>query len=149
MLQVWCQTESTLDSKGRMALPASLRNACAKEGVTSLMLSFNGKDALYAWDRPTFYNTVVSKVEGLDPFSPAVETFTYAVLSTVNECEIDAQGRILIPASLRRYAGLTKDIHINSFMDRMLISDLARWEARFQRSVHDFALADGMPKAGS
>ena len=113
------------------------------------MLTYNGKKCLFGWDRPTFHSTVVSRVQGLDPFSHEVQTFTWAVLSNVAEVEIDGQGRILIPPNLRRHAGLTKDIFFTSTMERIEIWDQACWEESFQKSVEALPSLGGIPKGGA
>ena len=54
------------------------------------------------------------------------------------DCEPDAQGRILIPAKLREYAGLQKEVVVIGSFDRAEIWDAERWAA-----VENDAFASG------
>ena len=50
-------------------------------------------------------------------------------LSGAAPCEIDKQGRILLPAKLREYAGLSKDVAVVGVGSHIEIWDLKAWDA--------------------
>ena len=61
------------------------------------------------------------------------------------KCEPDAQGRILIPAKLRAYAGLKKDVTVIGVAKRAEIWSSERWKAMEQEETEDmFAAMDEM-----
>ena len=61
-----------------------------------------------------------------------------ALFAYAADCEPDGQGRILIPAKLREYAGLTREVVVIGSFDRAEIWDAERWAA-----VENDAFASG------
>ncbi len=51
------------------------------------------------------------------------------VIASALECEIDKQGRVLIPASHREDAGIQSEVVIVGQLDKMEIWDKAEWNA--------------------
>lgn len=144
MLRVRCQAHATLDSKGRLALPAPLRRALDEAQIRSLVLTYaNG--AIWGWDPATFEEKIEKPVAEADPFAESVMDFVHAVLAPAQDVEIDAQGRVRVPPPLRELARLDKDVVVNSVADRMEIWDRATWEDRFRQSIDRASLHKGMP----
>ena len=50
--------------------------------------------------------------------------------ATAERRELDRQGRIAIPPSLRAFAGLRRDVVISGQFDRIEIWDVERWQQR-------------------
>ena len=108
--------EHSIDAKGRLFIPAKLREEL---GVTFYLAM--GVDACLAiypqqtWDRFT------EKFASL-PMRP--------LFANAARCELDSQGRIVIPQKLRKYAGLDKDVVIIGVHDRAEIWSAAAWQAQ-------------------
>ncbi|MCO4747442.1 MAG: division/cell wall cluster transcriptional repressor MraZ [Proteobacteria bacterium] len=143
MLRVRCQANATLDTKGRLMLPAPLKRAVGVHGIGQLVLAFQ-KGAVYGWP-PDAFEEIEARVDGMDPFDDAVADFAHAFLSTANDADIDGQGRIRIPPLLRDLAGLEKDVVVNSIGKRIEIWDRESWEARFRESLKRHATSTGLP----
>ena len=62
-------------------------------------------------------------------------------------CEPDAQGRIIIPSSLREYAGLTKEVTIVGMQHRAEIWNTAAWK-RYNSDVTSEDIAALMDDMG-
>ena len=69
--------------------------------------------------------------------------FAYAA-----DCEPDGQGRILLPAKLRQYAELDKDVVIIGSYDRVEIWSAARWAQVEEAAFDDGNLAKAMEEMG-
>jgi MraZ protein len=51
----------------------------------------------------------------------------------------DAQGRIVVPPSLRQYAGLTKDCVVTGAFNRVDVWDAERWQRYLDEREENFA----------
>ncbi|MDI1481523.1 division/cell wall cluster transcriptional repressor MraZ [Polyangium sp. y55x31] len=103
--------EHAIDAKGRTSLPARFRDALdAPEGQIALILTPALFDPclhcypLRAWEE------LEAKIAALPQFEPNVVAFRRKYLSAAVECELDKQGRILVPPSLREHADLHKEV---------------------------------------
>lgn len=144
MLRVRCQAQVTMDAKGRIALPAQLRRALAESAVDSLVLTFH-KGAIWGWTAADFERQVEGPLSEADPFDQEVMDFVHSILAPAQDVDIDAQGRIRIPALLRDLADLQKDLVLSSVLGRIEIWDRGAWEARFRQSLDRRASTSGMP----
>ena len=97
-----------LDAKGRMAIPAKFRkllDACC-EG--KLMITVDHSDrCLQVYPFPE-WELVEQKLMRLPSLQLQVRKLKRMLLGSATECEMDSNGRILLPAILREFAGLTK-----------------------------------------
>lgn len=115
--------EHTMDSKGRIAVPAKFRakierGAVLTRGVESCLCVY----PLTVWEEKA------RKLDDaqLDPQQRRqVERRFFAVAF---ECELDSQGRIVVPARFREYASLTNEVSVVGARDRFEIWDRARWQ---------------------
>ena len=111
----------TIDAKGRLFIPARLREALGARFTVTRGL--DGCLALYpaaAWER------LEERIRAL-PMSRARDLQRF-FFSSAFDAELDKQGRILLPAGLRRYAALEREAVIIGAADRAEIWDAVRWE---------------------
>ena len=113
--------EHTLDPKGRVIFPARLRENLGEHFVIA-----KGLDGCLFVYPPEQWQRLQDSINSL-PFSKAsaLQRFFF---SGACEAESDKQGRVLIPANLRLYAGLDKDIIIIGASVRAEIWDKAKWD---------------------
>ena len=65
------------------------------------------------------------------------------------DCEVDNQGRILLPANLREFAGITKDVTVVGVGERAEIWSKEKWEEKNNIDDIDFnELAQGIEDLG-
>jgi MraZ protein len=65
--------------------------------------------------------------------------FDRVFFSSVVTQDIDKQGRITVPPSLRAYAGLDRELAVIGLEERMEIWDAAKWQAYLDQYVAQFA----------
>lgn len=113
----------TLDSKGRVSMPAKFRNELGGKFVVSKGL---GEKCLYVFALTEWYR-LLKKVEGLPLTDAKARQFTRFFIGGASECEIDGQGRVMLPVYLREYAGLEKDVVFIGAGSRAEIWDGDEW----------------------
>jgi MraZ protein len=114
----------SLDTKGRVALPAKFRQkisdgAIITRGLDHSLFLFNKSD----WE------VLAQKILALPMTSANSRAFARLMLSGAAEVEFDAQGRVLIPEPLRQYAGLKKQAVFAGVYNRVEIWDEASWKS--------------------
>ena len=119
--------EHSIDAKGRLFIPAKLREEL---GVTFyLAMGVDECLAIYpqeTWNRFTeiFASLPMSQSAAMRP-----------LFANASKCELDSQGRIVIPQKLRKYAGLEKDAVIIGVNDRAEIWSAETWNAREEEEM--------------
>ena len=114
--------EHSLDAKGRIIIPAKLRETIGEKFVVTKGLD----GCLFAFSLSEWTN-FEEKLKSLPLSNKNSREFTRFFLSGASECEIDKQGRFLIPTNLRSIANLKKDIVIIGVGTRIEIWDKDKW----------------------
>ena len=115
--------EHTIDSKGRISMPAKLR----KDMGDTFILTKGLDGCLFAFSQEEWLN-FETKLKGLPLSDKNARNFVRFFLSGATECELDKQGRFLIAGKLREVAKLDKDVTIIGAGTRIEIWDKAKWE---------------------
>lgn len=113
----------TIDNKGRLIVPAKFRESLgdkfiATKGLDNCLFVFPLKE----------WKIFEDKLKQLPISRPNARSFVRFFFSGATECELDKQGRILLPANLREYASLDKDVILAGVMNRIEIWDNCRWK---------------------
>ena len=115
--------QHTIDPKGRVIVPAKFR-----EGLGDRFILTKGlDDCLFAYSSEEWSNLEM-KLKTLPLSSRDARAFVRFFFSGASECEVDKQGRTLIPSNLREYAKLEKDIYVIGVSTRVEVWDKERWE---------------------
>ena len=94
----------TLDAKGRIIVPAKFKKNLGDTFVLSLGLD----GCLYIFPNDQWEN-FIKELDDLPGTDKKVRTIRRAFMSLSADCEIDKQGRVLIPTELRTKAKITKE----------------------------------------
>ena len=116
--------EHSLDVKGRLIMPAKLRDSIGDSFVVTKGLD----GCLFAFSMEEWAH-FEEKLKSLPLSNRNSREFTRFFLSGAVECEIDKQGRFLIPNNLRETAGLTKEVVIIGVGTRIEIWDKEKWNS--------------------
>ena len=111
--------EHTLDAKGRLAIPSRLRDELGS--VFYVTLSMDRCLSAYSAEN---WKKFSDKVDAM-PF--VKQRKMRPLFAFAARCEVDGQGRILLPQNLREYAGLDKAVTVVGCNNHAEIWDSERW----------------------
>lgn len=98
-----------LDTKGRMAMPSRYRERLLENCEGQLVVTVDPDGCLLVYPLPE-WEVIESKLVKLPSFNKRAKSIQRLLIGHATECDMDGQGRILLPTLLRDYAGLTKKI---------------------------------------
>lgn len=137
--------EHTIDSKGRVSIPAKFRELLAEKYDERLIITnFDRCLVAYPYEE---WRVLEERISSLSIVKKEVKAFQRFFISGAVECPIDKLGRVLIPPTLRSYAQLEKNVVFAGMLKRFEIWSKERWVEEIKRSEEDFesmaaALAD-------
>ena len=114
--------EHSLDVKGRLIMPAKLRQDMGEKFIITKGLD----GCLFAFSQQEWLN-FETKLKALPLSDKNARNFVRFFLSGATECELDKQGRFLIPNNLRMAATLEKEVVIIGVGTRLEISNKQIW----------------------
>jgi MraZ protein len=122
--------EHAVDDKGRVALPIQFREELSRlqdERLVATKFKIGTHRCLdvypfSAWRR------LESGLFAKDRLDPRYVLFRNVYVSGAHELALDAQGRVLLPALLRDYAAITRDVMITGDVDKFRIWDQQVWQ---------------------
>ena len=117
--------EHTLDAKGRISMPAKLR----KDMGDTFILTKGLDGCLFAFSQEEWLN-FENKLKLLPLSDKNARNFVRFFLAGATECELDKQGRFLIPINLRGAASLEKEAVIIGVGTRLEKWNKAIWEQK-------------------
>lgn len=116
--------QHSVDAKGRVIVPSKFRDGLGEKFIVTKGLD----NCLFAYSAEEWSN-LETKLKSLPFTDKDVRAFVRFFFAGATECEVDKQGRILLPQNLREYAGLDKDIYVIGVSTRVEIWDKAKWES--------------------
>ncbi len=119
--------EHTIDTKGRMAVPARFRSQIDRGAVISKGMG----TCLSIYTRERWDEKSAELAAGKT--SDELRDFERRIYPSASEVELDAQGRMSIPAKLRAYARLESEVTVAGVRDHFEIWDRAMWKAYQER----------------
>lgn len=127
-----------IDVKGRIAVPtryrAELEDCCASQLVATVAVDEKGageQGCLWLYPLPE-WEVLEQKINKLPTLNKMAQKLTRFLIGYASECELDAQGRFLLPERLRQYAALEKQIILLGQLNKFEIWNEAVWVAKEQ-----------------
>lgn len=113
----------TVDTKGRLIVPSKFREQLGDEFVVT-----KGMDGCLFVYANEDWNAFEQKLTSLPLINKEARKFARFFLAGAAQVEVDKQGRILLPANLRQFAGLEKDVVLVGVGSRIEIWSRENWE---------------------
>ncbi len=97
-----------MDEKGRTSVPSRYRDVLSAQGENRIVLTTGLEPCLVAYPIGE-WAAFEEKLSRMPQFDASVKMLRRIYVSGAVECDLDKHGRILVPAGLRKHAGLDKD----------------------------------------
>ncbi len=132
----------SVDAKGRMNVPVKFREQLGETFVVT-----RGLDKCLSIYPTEAFKTFAEKLQSLPISDINARQFVRFFLSGAVECELDKQGRILIPQSLRTHASISKDVVVTGNGSTVEIWDAQKWQ-EYNDAIDPDAIAENMVSLG-
>jgi MraZ protein len=117
-----------LDAKGRTSLPARFRDVLAGQGADKLFVTTDVRDRCLQAYSPEQWEKFTDKVKALPQLLDATRYVMRGMVAPAQECPFDKLGRILLPPTLRAFAGLTTEVVWAGSVERIEIWSPEGWQ---------------------
>ncbi len=139
--------EHSIDPKGRLSIPAKFREIIEARHEGRLVLT-NLTRCLVAYT-PDEWEVLEEKAGRLPTLKPNVQTYLRFFVSGATFCELDAQGRILVPPTLRTHAALDRHAVLAGLLNRFEVWSRQRWQEEMAESLKNFdQIAEDLAELG-
>ncbi|NNF04147.1 MAG: division/cell wall cluster transcriptional repressor MraZ [Rhodothermales bacterium] len=136
------QAEYSVDSKGRLAVPAKMRSALSPEALGTFTLTRGFEKCIYAYPLDEWRKKEEQYAE-LNTYRSEARHLVRMILMWAEEESLDKQGRISIPKPLAEYAGVDDKALVIGAMDRIEIWDPETFASYLEEQPADYdALAE-------
>jgi MraZ protein len=125
--------QHAIDDKGRLIIPSKFRDGLG----TGFVLTRGLDHCLFVYPRSE-WEILEAKLKALPLTRADARQFARFFFSGATECELDKQGRINIPTTLRQYATLEKECIVIGVSNRVEIWSAERWSAYTDDATESF-----------
>ncbi len=132
----------TIVAKGRLIIPSRFRELLGEEFV--LTRGLDGCLSIYPMDEWVAFE---EKLRALPLTNKDARTFSRFFVAGATTCQLDKQGRILVPQTLRQFAGLDKDVVLTGNLNRIEVWSKEKWSENCNYDDMD-SIAESMQNIG-
>lgn len=125
--------QHSLDAKGRLIIPAKFRDELGEGAILTRGLD----NCLFLFPQEE-WSILESKLKTLPLTKGDARQFVRFLFSGATECELDKQGRIILPSNLREFASIDKDAVVIGVSSRVEIWSKEKWDSYVQDAEDSF-----------
>lgn len=124
----------SLDSKGRLAIPAKYRDALVAHCNGRLVITADPSKCLLIYPQPA-WEPIEQKLNSLSSFNPRTRSLQRLLVGNASDVEMDGAGRILVPGKLREFADLDKDVVLVGQGAKFELWDEEKWNKEIDEAL--------------
>ena len=126
-----------MDAKGRVAFPARYREKLGGEERDPIIVTIDTQARCLLVYPLSKWEEIEQEIQELPSLNPAVRRFQRLLIGYASELQFDANGRTLLPQSLRDYAGLQKKLVLVGQGNKLELWSEALWLAEREQALQD------------
>jgi MraZ protein len=124
----------SLDSKGRLAVPARHREALLARCAGRLVITADSDRCLLLYPLPD-WEPIQQKLMNLSGFDKRIRDLQRLLVGYAEDIEMDAAGRVLISPALRNFAALAKNVVLVGQNNKFELWDREKWDQLHEQSA--------------
>ena len=126
-----------MDTKGRLAMPSKYREALISSDKGQLIATIDTQSRCLLIYPLSVWEPIESKLQDLPALNPAARRFTRLTLGYASEIDLDANGRLRVPAELQEYAQLDKKLMLVGQGRKFELWSEANWLSERDQAIDD------------
>lgn len=127
--------ELSIDSKGRLAVPAKFREILLRRYTPALVVTLDSRRRLLMYPEVEWERVATDLLNLKTAGNPALQRFQNLLLHNAETLEFDASGRILLPAGLRKRVDFEKEVALVGRANRLELWGRETWEAEMDAAL--------------
>jgi MraZ protein len=132
--------EISLDPKGRLAIPAKYREVLAELCRGQLVATIDITDTCLRLYPLPVWQEIEAQLEALPSTDQNARRVQRLLLGHASDLEMDGNGRVLLPSTLRKFAGLDKKLVLVGLVNKFELWSEENWQRCHEASKGDFEL---------
>lgn len=124
----------SLDSKGRMVVPARYRDALLAIAGGRVVVTADPGQCLLLYPLPE-WEPIEKRLTALSGFNPQIRALQRLLIGHAHELDMDTAGRILLPPMLRQFAGLEKNVVMVGQGAKLEMWNEERWQGEVEQAL--------------
>lgn len=128
-------TSLNLDAKGRLAVPARYREQLLHQCDGQLVITINHEARCLSMYPLDVWEEVENRLIKLPSLAPVTQRLKRLLIGHATDCEVDGNGRVLVPPPLREYGELTKRVTLVGQGNKFEIWDEDLWHAQTEAAL--------------
>ena len=133
-----------MDAKGRLAIPARVRDSLLEDCGGRLVVTAHTEERCLLVYPEAQWREILPKIEALPSFNKVARRAQRLLIGYACELQVDANGRVLIPPTLREYAGLEKKLMLVGQGKKLELWSEEGWMAWIDDSEGDGEMPEEM-----
>lgn len=120
----------SMDPKGRVAVPSRYRERLAESCGGKLVVTISLMERCLAVYPFPDWQTIEDDLRELPALDKKAQAISHLLIGHASECDMDGHGRLLIPQTLREFAGLDKQVKMLGQVRKFELWSDTAWAAR-------------------
>lgn len=120
----------SMDPKGRVAVPSRYRERLAECCGGKLVVTISLMERCLAVYPFPDWQTIEDDLRELPALDKKAQAISHLLIGHASECDMDGHGRLLIPQTLREFAGLDKQVKMLGQVRKFELWSDTAWAAR-------------------
>ena len=134
-----------MDAKGRMAMPTRLREPLHAHCEGKIVVTIDNRSTCLVLFPLPEWESLAAEIQALPSIKPTVRRFQRLILGYASDLELDGNGRILLPQSLREHARLEKKVKLVGLGNKLELWSEDLWMGECDLALQDALAEDDIP----